>query len=180
MRGEASYLDYFIYCLPVEWMNDVLLGIPSNNIEGSSVSWGEILTYFGLWLLMSSVVTGGNTHVYWDNLYPSNFKSDPFRLHIFISFTSFDAITKALSFTDHTPHLYRDTFWEVRQMIHTWNWHMPDIFLSGLLSCLDGSISIWTSRWTCQGFMFVPRKPLPVGNEYYTISDGLCGILFGV
>ena len=30
----------------------------------------------------------------------------------------------------------------------------------------------------CPGFMFVPRKPRPVGNEYHTIADRLCGILF--
>ena len=41
-------------------------------------------------------------------------------------------------------------------------------------------MSIWTSRWTCPGFMFVPRKPHPVGNEYHKIADGICGILFGM
>ena len=28
--------------------------------------------------------------------------------------------------------------------------------------------------------MFVPRKSPPVGNEYHTIADGLCGICFGM
>ena len=28
--------------------------------------------------------------------------------------------------------------------------------------------------------MFVPGKPNPVGNEYHTIVDGICGILFGI
>ena len=86
--------------------------------------WGEMLTYLGLWILMSSVAIGGNTRAYWDDPYPSPFKVAPFILHSFMSFARFDAITKALSFTDHTPPLYRDKFWEVRQMIHAWNWHM--------------------------------------------------------
>ena len=48
MRGKESYIDYLIYFLPVEWMKDVLLGITSNNIEGSPVIWGKMLTYLGV------------------------------------------------------------------------------------------------------------------------------------
>ena len=105
MRGEASYIYCFIYFLPVEWMKDVLLVMTSKNLEGSPVSSGEILTDLGLWILTSSVATGGNTRAYWDNSDPSPFKGTPFRLNSFMSFARFDAITKALSFTDHTPLL---------------------------------------------------------------------------
>ena len=63
-RGKASYIDYFIYVLPVEWKIDVLLGMTSKNLEGSPVSWGKILTYLGLWLLIFSVATGGNVRAY--------------------------------------------------------------------------------------------------------------------
>ena len=48
VREKASYIDYFIYFLPVEWMNDVLLGMINKTLEGSPVSWGEMLTYVGL------------------------------------------------------------------------------------------------------------------------------------
>ena len=41
-------------------------------------------------------------------------------------------------------------------------------------------MAICTSRWTCPGFMFVPHKPHPVGNEYHTILDVICGSLFGM
>eukprot|EP00957_Ditylum_brightwellii_P020742 1563810-Ditylum_brightwellii.AAC.1 len=40
-------------------------------------------------------------------------------------------------------------------------------------------MSIWTSKWTCPGWMFVPRKPHPMGNEYHTIACGKSGILYG-
>ena len=52
----------------------------SKNLVGSPVSWLEILTYLGLWFLMSSVANGGNAHAYWDNLDPIPFKGAPFRL----------------------------------------------------------------------------------------------------
>ena len=44
-----------------------IVGMKSKNIEGSTVSWGEMLTYLGLCILMSSVLNGGNTRAYWDN-----------------------------------------------------------------------------------------------------------------
>ena len=113
VRGKASYIDYFIYFLPVEWMKDVLLVMTSKNLERSPVSWGEILAYLGLWILMSYVATGVNMRTYRDNSCPSPFKVAPFRLHSFMSFDRFDTITKYLSFTDHTSSLYRDKFWEV-------------------------------------------------------------------
>ena len=28
-------------------------------------------------------------------------------------------------------------------------------------------------RWNCPGYVFCPRKPHPVGNEYHTIADGM-------
>ena len=65
-------------------------------------------------------------------------------------------------------------------MIHAWNWHMSDVFLAEWVSCLGESMSIGASRWTCPGFMFVPRKPHPVRNDYHTIADGLFGVLFGM
>ena len=75
----------------------------SKDLERGTFRWGEIITYLGLWLLMSSVATGGNTRAYWDNSDPSTFKGAPFRLHSFMSFVSFDAITKSISFTYHPP-----------------------------------------------------------------------------
>ena len=86
------------------------------------MSWGEMLTYLGLCIIMSSVATGVNMCAYWDNSDPIPFKGAPFRLHSLMSFAHFDTITKALSFTDHTPPLYRDKFWEVQQIIYAWNW----------------------------------------------------------
>ena len=57
---------------------------------------------------------------------------------------------------------------------------MSDVFFAREVYCLDKSMPIWTSRWTCPGFIFVPRKPHPVRNEYHKVADGLCGILFGM
>ena len=50
--------------------------------------------------------------------------------------------------------------------------------MSGWIQCLNESMSVWLNQFTCPGFMFVPRKPWPFGNEYHTICCGLSGILF--
>ena len=63
-------------------------------------------------------------------------------------------------------------------MIEEFNKNMKEVFSSGWINCLDESMSIWTNRWTCPGWVFCPRKPHPYGNEYHTICCGLCGILF--
>ena len=55
---------------------------------------------------------------------------------------------------------------------------MADIYEPGWVSCLDESISIWTNKWTCPGWTFIPRKPHPFGNEYHTICCGTTGILY--
>lgn len=48
------------------------------------------------------------------------------------------------------------------------------------VSCLDESISIWLSKFTCPGWVFCPRKPHPFGNEYHTICDTLTNIMYGI
>ena len=57
---------------------------------------------------------------------------------------------------------------------------MSYVLLAGWLSCIGKSMAIWTSRWTCPGFMFIPRKPHPVSHECHTIAYGLCDIFFGM
>ena len=65
-------------------------------------------------------------------------------------------------------------------MVNAWNQNMKDVFTAGWITCLNKSMSIWTSRWTCPGYVFCPRKPHPFGNEYHTITCGVSGILFGI
>ena len=65
-------------------------------------------------------------------------------------------------------------------MIKEWNQNMRDHYVPSWANCLDESMSIWWQRWTCPGWMFVPRKPHPFGNEYHTIADALTMIIWGI
>ena len=37
-------------------------------------------------------------------------------------------------------------------------------------------MSTWTNKYSCPGWMFVPQKPWPFGNEYHTVHCLLSGI----
>lgn len=71
-----------------------------------------------------------------------------------------------------------DKFHEVREVIDAWNKNMATNFVPSWVSCLDESMSPWTNKYTCPGFMFVPRKPHTYGNEYHTICCCKTGILY--
>ena len=57
---------------------------------------------------------------------------------------------------------------------------MASIFLASWEICLDESMSIWHSIWTCQGWVFCPWNHHPFGNEWHTACCVLSGILFVV
>jgi hypothetical protein len=108
------------------------------------------------------------------------FDGCPVRLNEWMSRRRFEAITRALQLTNQIPPTYQDKFWEVRLLLSKWNENMLEQFMPGWISCLDESMSKWLNRYTCPGFMVVPRKPWPIGNEYHTIACGVSGILYAM
>jgi xylulokinase len=74
-------------------------------------------------------------------------------------------------------------------MIDDWNKHMqghevegvwvPGMFIPSGTVCLDESM-VKHHNERIPGFMHVPRKPTPLGNEYHTICDAETRILFGI
>ena len=89
-------------------------------------------------------------------------------------------ILKCIFYTSDEPPAYRDHFWEVRQMLDAWNKNMNKNFIPGWANCLDESMSVWTNKYTCPGWMFVPRKPWPFGNEYHMVYCCMSGVLWGL
>ena len=60
---------------------------------------------------------------------------------------------------------------ENQKLIDAWNDHMAGEYNPSWLNCLDESMNSWLSKF-CPGFMCIPHKPHPFGNEYHTIADG--------
>ena len=65
-------------------------------------------------------------------------------------------------------------------MINEWNKNMKEKFVLAWIVCLDESMSIWTNKWMCPGWVFCPRKPKPWSNEYHSICCGLSEIMFAI
>ena len=76
-----------------------------------------------------------------------------------------------MRYTNKTPPPFLDRFHDVREMIDAFNSHYADYYVPSWLSCLDESMNSWLDKF-CPGFMSVPRKPHPLGNEYHSIADG--------
>jgi hypothetical protein len=97
-----------------------------------------------------------------------------------MSMQLFEAILLALIYTDIISPIYKERFWEVRQLIEQWNTNMDQIFTPSWVSCLDESMLQWNNRWTCPGWMFVPGKPHLFGNEHHSICCAETTIMYGV
>ena len=65
-------------------------------------------------------------------------------------------------------------------MVDEWNKNMAQQFTPSWVSCLDESMSPWTNKYTCPGWMFVPRKPHPFANEYHSVCCSMSGIMWGL
>ena len=180
-EAEPSNLDLFEGFFFLAYIKTTILPKTNNNLHHGhdQLQYGEFLQWLGLWLLMSTMV-GPQRHEYWA-AYPINaFRGAPLRLGVWMSRARFDTILAALSFTDRNPPPFLNKFWEVRQMIDAWGSNMNNAFAPGYMNCLDESMSVWTNKFTCPGFMFVPRKPWPFGNEYHTVCCCLSGIMWGI
>eukprot|EP00804_Cyclotella_cryptica_P020321 CCRYP_014042-RA/>CCRYP_014042-RA protein AED:0.41 eAED:0.46 QI:0/-1/0/1/-1/1/1/0/310 len=128
---------------------------------------------------MSSVGGGYKKMDYWSTLpFDERTYPCPYNFRKYMSLKRFDAITAALAFTDANKPTYRDNFWEVWQLIAKWNKNMADAFSPSWILCLNKSMSIWHSRWTCPGWVFCPGKPHPFGNEYHSACCGMSGLMF--
>ena len=161
-----------------DFIQETLLSLINSRIEeGQEVTYGEFLLFLGLWLLMATI-EGPTRKQFFTTKTIDAFDGAPYRLNVYMSGNRFENILKAMTYTDDEPPPYQDKFHPVRLMINEWNKNMSLVFTPSYISCLDESMSFWSSKYTCPGFMFVPRKPWPFGNEYHTICCALSGVMY--
>ena len=99
------------------------------------------------------------------------FEGALFHLACFMTWNRFKNILNNMKYTSTCRPSFRDCFWEVRYMLDCWNENMGKNFVPSWIHCVDESMSKWVNEFTCPGFMFVPWKPWPFGNEYH---DACC------
>ena len=125
-----------------------------------------------------ATINGPDHRDFWSLGEVDCFVGAPMRLHNFMSRKRFKVILKALAITARQPPAFRDRFWVVWEVLEAWNSNMMEQFTPSWVNCLDESMSTWTNKYSCPGWMFVPRKPWPFGNEYHTVCCSLSGILW--
>jgi hypothetical protein len=182
------FIEIFIHFLSCYFLEDTIIEATSNAllvVNAVRTTFGELLQYIGMMMLMLCYMKFPN--YFWKmatrmgNESEDEEKDIPlFTFNRYMSRRRILAITSALQFTLKQPPSFRDKFWQIWDLILAWNKHMRTIFSALWALCLDKSISIWFSQWTCPGWVFCPCKPHPFGNEYHTACCGLPGIMFSM
>jgi hypothetical protein len=173
-----TVLGFFLHFLPMEYFKTTVLEA-TNETLSDPLTWDEFLRFISI-LLLFATTQGVPRRMFWSNDQPDIFCGAPFRLHAYMSRRRFEAILKHLKFTTKTPPAFKDLFHPVSALIDAFNKHSAACFRPSWVSCLDESMSVWTNMWTCPGWMFVPRKPHPMGNEYHSICCGVSGIMYAI
>jgi Transposase IS4 len=91
----------------------------------------------------------------------------------FMSRQRLEKIRTLLRLTFDNPPAYKDHFWVVWQLIAERNKIMTAKFLLGRVACLNKTIFIWTNKYTCPGFVCVPRKTHLFGSNFHRIYCGV-------
>jgi len=173
-----SYVGMFFMFFPRAFIENVMIGGINKRIE-NHVTLGEFLRWLGIWLLLATM-NGFSRVEFWSEKPIDRRNGAPYRFNDLMSGRRFSEILTNLCYTDRQAPSFRDRFWEVRQIVQEWNKWMAENFVPSWINCLDESMSIWTNRWTCPGWVFCPRKPHPFGNEYHSICCCLSGIMYRV
>jgi len=174
-----TWLKWFQHFLPLHYIETVVLVETNKVLTGRELTIGEFFVFIGLWLVMSGTA-GMDRKSWFEPTAPSPWEGAPFRLHLFMSLYRFESIISSLRFTNISAPTFRDKFAEVQQMLVAFNTHMQQCWIAGWVSCLDESMSSWTNKYSCPGWVYVPRKPHPVGNEYHTVCCGVSGVMYSL
>ena len=173
--ASMTEFELFRMAFPEDFVKDVIIPRTNDNL-GSPLMLGEFYKWLGCNFFMACFQGIPDRKCWWSKEAISPYSGAPFRLNNAMSFTRYLEITAALRFTDaRTPTVeqdgYEDRFHEVRKLIDAFNNHYAHSYHPSWLNCLDESMSSWLNKF-CPGFMCVPRKPHPFGNEYHSIADG--------
>ena len=171
MIKEKTFFNTFRMCFPEEYIVDVLLPETNKHLK-RAMSLREFYVFLGCQFYMACFDGITDRRLWWSSEPVSKFSGAPFRLNEYISGQRFEDIVGALRYTNReAPTDFVDRFHPIRQLSKAWNKHYAEEYLPEWLNCLDESMNAFFDH-LCLGFMVVPRKPHPFGNEYHTIGDG--------
>ena len=170
--ADLDELALFRVCFPEKWIVGVVIPKTNEALKEKPLDLREFYVWLGCIFFMSSFQGIEDRDLWWSTKPVDMFDGAPFRLNEYMSKGRFNDIMAAIRYTnDEAPLFFVDRFHEVREMIEAFNDHYSSEYLPSWLSCIDESMNTWLNKF-CPGFMCVPRKPRPFGNEYHSIADG--------
>ena len=123
---DKTEKDIFVQLFQGLFPNNVLETIISETnktISGDPLSYGELLQWIGLWVLMSTV-DGSDRRAFWSTHEIDIFEGAPFHLACFMTWNRFENILNNMKYTSTCTPSFHDCFWEVRYMLDCWNENM--------------------------------------------------------
>jgi hypothetical protein len=169
--GTMTELAIYRVTFPEEYIKSVMIPATNAHLPGEKLTLNEFYVWLGCRFFMACFVGEFETRAWWSKKSVSLWEGAPFRLRSFMELERFEAINRELRLTNKDTPSFEDKFYQVRELQGAFNDHYKEKYSPSWLSCLDESMSPWTNKY-CPGYMFVPRKPHPFGNEYHTIADG--------
>lgn len=163
LEQKLNRLQLFELMFMKDYVKDIISININKNIEGPRATYGEFLRWLGVWFLMSTVI--GPLQDAFLHHHCTEFSEAPFCVVQYMTKQRFKSILRSIKYSKTKPRSYKDRFWEVRDLIEAWNGNMEVVFAPGWFNCLDESMSPWTNKYTCPGWICLPRKPWPLSRK---------------
>ena len=168
---EMALLSVFRMCMPEQYIKDVVLKETNKHLE-ETLTLSEFYKWLGCRFYMACYVGISPINLWWSKEEAGMFKGAPFRLDHIMSLNRFQAIDKAIQYTDKlAPEDFVDKFHDVRQLVDAFNDHMSDAYTPSWLSCLDERMNTWLNKSVLPRLRGGPQETPHFGNGYHSIAD---------
>ena len=167
--GDCDPMTFFMHFLPPRILENVVRGSADIHLTQE-----ELLAFIGLQMMASNHACPTEELF---KPYTSQFDRRPLFTQL-MSLRRFREISGGLRLNEPNS-CSNDPCYQVREMVDAFNEHMraPAVFTPSSTVCLDESMV--THHNDCvPGYVYVGRKPHPVGNEYHTLCDVPSRILY--
>ncbi len=168
--ADMSELQLFRMCFPEKYLVEVLIPETNKGLQ-NPMDLHNFYVFLGCIFFMSCYIGIKGRPAWWSSQQINMHDGAPFCLNGYMMRNRFEDIMSALKYTDKEPPLtFVDRFHEVRRMIDGFNDHYASEYIPLWLSCINESMNVWLNKFG-PGFMSLPRKLHPFGNEYHLIAD---------
>ena len=169
--AEMNELKLFLLRFPVGFLQSTIIPEMNKHLAPApNLTIHEFFVLVGCIFFMACHPGVADCDHWWSPKDISPSEGAPFHLNSYMSKNRFREIMGSLCYLSKPLPEYHDKFHDVHKMIDAWNTHMSEEYCPGWWNYLDELMNVCLNPYI-PGFMVVPRKPHPYGNEYHSICD---------